>query len=72
MQPPHSESDFPFLLTADEVADLLRTSREVIYQMAARGEIPGVTRIGRRLLFRRDKVLQWLRESSATPLEGDA
>lgn len=67
-QLPGSESGLPFLLTADEVADLLRTSRGVIYGMASMEQLPGIMRIGRRLLFRRDRMLEWLRESSATPL----
>ena len=44
------------LLTADEVAALLRTSRKAIYAMAERGLLPGVIRIGRRLLVRRRPV----------------
>src|SRR3990172_4174085 len=45
------ERSFPYLLTADDTAELLRTSRKGIYSMASRGELPGVTRIGRRLLL---------------------
>jgi excisionase family DNA binding protein len=59
-----TESDLPLLLTADELAALLRTTRKVIYDKAAKGLLPGVTRFDRRLLFRRDRVLEWLRESS--------
>ena len=40
----------PVLLTADETADLLRTTRKAVYAMAERGQLPGVTRIGRRCL----------------------
>jgi excisionase family DNA binding protein len=59
----------PLLLTVDEVAGLLRTSRKAIYAMAERGQLPGVTRIGRRLLFRTDTLVDWLRQKSATSLE---
>ena len=60
-----------FLLTADEVAALLRTSRKAIYAMAERGLLPGVVRIGRRLLVRRDDLVNWLREGRApSPSEG--
>lgn len=54
------------LLTTDEVAGLLRTSRKAIYVMAERGFLPGVVRIGRRLLIRRDELVNWLRESRAS------
>ena len=52
----------PFLLQAKEVADLLRTTRKAVYALVERGTLPGVTRIGRRVLFRRDDVLAWLDE----------
>jgi excisionase family DNA binding protein len=57
--------EIPFFLTADDTAALLRTSRKAIYSMAHRGELPGVTRIGRRLLIRRDDLLRFLDESRA-------
>jgi excisionase family DNA binding protein len=59
------DETLPYLLTADDTACLLRTSRKAIYSMAHRGELPGVTRIGRRLLIRRDDLLRWLDESRA-------
>ena len=59
-----SRPPLPMLLTADDVAELLRTTRRAIYTMHARGEIPGVVRLGsRRLLFDRDTLLGWLHES---------
>ncbi|MGQ0723267.1 MAG: helix-turn-helix domain-containing protein [Candidatus Eiseniibacteriota bacterium] len=51
---------FPPLLTAKDAARLLRTSPKAIYAMAERAQLPGVVRIGRRLLLRRDDVLDWL------------
>jgi excisionase family DNA binding protein len=59
----HGEA--PVLLTADETAAVLRTSRKAVYAMAARTQLPGVTRIGRRLLVRRDDLLSWLSERRA-------
>lgn len=59
----------PCLLAADDVAELLRTSRKAVYLMAERGQLPGMMRIGRRLLFRRDDVIQWLNESRASSLK---
>lgn len=53
------------LLTPAEVADLLRTSRKAVYAMVERQQLPGVTRIGRRILVRSDMLLHWLLQSSA-------
>jgi len=58
-----------FLLTVDEVGALLRTTRKAIYTMAERGLLPGAVRIGRRLLFRREALLHWLGQKSASSLE---
>jgi excisionase family DNA binding protein len=59
----------PFLQTVDQVATLLCTSRKAIYVMVERGQLPGVTRIGRRMLFRSDILLDWLRQKSAPSLK---
>jgi excisionase family DNA binding protein len=57
-----SSPKLPPLLTAQEVADLyLRTTRKAIYQMVQRGQVPGVVRLGRRMLFRRDVLQAWIR-----------
>lgn len=50
----------PAYLTPAEVAELLRTTRTAIYTMVQRGQLPGVTRIGRRILVRRVEVVRWL------------
>jgi excisionase family DNA binding protein len=50
----------PYLLCVDEVAELLRVSRKAVYCMVDRGELPGVTKIGRRVRFHRDSLLKWL------------
>ncbi len=55
----------PELLTADETAALLRTTRKAVYAMVERGLLPGVTRIGRRVLFRRENLLHWLDQCRA-------
>ena len=57
--------ELPLLLTVAETADLLRTSEPAIYAMVARGVLPGVTRLGRRVLIRRDDLIGWLDESRA-------
>ena len=59
----------PVLLTPEETADLLRTTRKAIYVMAERGQLPGVIRIGRRLLVRRDALVDWLDQKRTRSLE---
>lgn len=54
----------PILMTPDEVATLLRTTRKGIYTAFERGQIPGGVRIGRRLLFDRARLVEWLRARS--------
>lgn len=58
-------STLPMLLTADETATLLRTTRTAVYAMVARGQVPGITRLGRRVLFRSDDLLHWLDQNRA-------
>ncbi len=59
------ENPLPAFLTADELATLLRTTRKAVYAMVERGLLPGVTRIGRRVLFRRENLLHWLDQKRA-------
>jgi excisionase family DNA binding protein len=47
------------LLTVDEVAAMLRTSRKAIYHRIARGQIPAV-RLGRSVFIRRGDLAQCL------------
>jgi len=53
------------LLTVDEAAALLRTTRRAIYAMIERHQLPGVVRIRRRVLFRTDDLLHWLDQKRA-------
>lgn len=55
----------PDVLTADEVAALLRVDRKSIYAAVARGEVPGVLRLGRLIRFSREVVLRWVHEGQA-------
>ena len=47
------------VLTADEVAAILRVDRKTVYEFAGRGEIP-CRRLGRRILFSRRALMAWL------------
>jgi excisionase family DNA binding protein len=53
------------LLTADDVAVLLRTTRKAVYALIERRQLPGVIRLGRRLLVNRQALLHWLHQKSA-------
>lgn len=56
----------PLLLTVNETAMLLRTTRKAVYALIERGQLPGVTRLGRRVLILRSKLLEWLCEKRTT------
>ena len=60
------ESVMPLLLTPEEAGELLRTSRKGVYAMIDRGQLPGVTRVGRRVLIRSRELLDWL-DHNRTP-----
>jgi len=56
-------------LKVPEVAAILRTSSKAIYSMIDRGQLPGVTRLRRRVLVRRVSLLEWLDHNCASSLE---
>jgi excisionase family DNA binding protein len=60
-----SSALLPMLLTIDETAALLRTSRRAVYAMIARRQLPGVVRIRRRVLVRSTELLHWLDQKRA-------
>jgi len=65
---PH-RTTLPVLLTVDEAAELLRTTRRAIYVMIERRQLPGVIRIRRRVLLRADDLLHWLDQKRAPSLK---
>ena len=68
MPTPVSET---YLLTIEEVADqYLRTTPKAVRRLIERHQLPGIVRVGRRVLFRRDRLVQFLSENSvASPWE---
>ena len=58
----------PIYLTADEAADVLRTTRKAIYVMVERRQLPGVKKIGKRILIRTETLLSWLDQQEAPSL----
>jgi len=67
----HSESEranLPSLLTPAEVATLLRTTKTAVYARIERRQLPGVVRIGRRLLIEESAIVEWLRRNTLAPL----
>ena len=62
---PASTAELPILLTVEDAAELLRTTSRAIYAMVERGQLPGIVRIGRRVLFRSADLLDWLNQKSA-------
>ena len=60
-----SREALPLLLPAETAAAVLHTTAKAIYAMAERGQLPGAVRVGRRLLIRRDELLDSIAGSRA-------
>ena len=65
---PSRPEGLPLYMTPADVADLLRTTRKAIYMKIARRQLPGVARIGRRVLIRTRSLLEWLDQQGASSL----
>ena len=61
--------DLPVLLTVPETAALLRTTVKAVYAMVERRQLPGVVRLGRRVLIRSEVLLNSLDQSRASSKE---
>lgn len=57
------------IMTADEVAELLRLDRKTVYEAAKKGEIPNL-RVGRVLRFHRQAVLDCVAQGRVAPARG--
>ena len=63
------KTDLPVLLTVPEAAALLRTTVKAVYAMVERRQLPGVVRLGRRVLIRSEVLLNSLSQSRAPSLK---
>ena len=64
------DTGMPELLTADEVAAWLKTTRKAVYAKAERGTLAGATYVGRRLYFLRADLLRSLEQGRVPHLGG--
>jgi hypothetical protein len=70
MQPCGSAIDYPVRRTMNlwpDVGRLIGLSKNAVYEAAGRGEIPGLVRIGRRLLVLREPFERFLKEGPIFP-----
>lgn len=51
--------ELPEIISLEEAAEFLRSSKSKLYQLTSRNEIPHYKQ-GARVLFRRSELLQWL------------
>jgi predicted DNA-binding transcriptional regulator AlpA len=55
-------------LTVEELAGMVRTTPNAVHQWRHRGFGPRGTRIGKRILYRRSDVEQWIAEQTVAEL----
>ena len=60
-------NDDQLLLTVPETAKLLRISRNLAYELVARGELPAV-RLGRVIRVPRGALDDWVKASASGPI----
>lgn len=58
-------------MTMEEIADYLKVSKETIYKMAQRGQIPG-SKVGNQWRFRKERVDSWLDSHSNSTVESQS
>lgn len=56
----------PRLMTAQEVAELLRVPRSTVYELARNRRIPFL-KVGRRTLFAQHALLEWIAAQTVAP-----
>ena len=60
--------DARLTVTVDEAAEMLGIGRNLAYELAARGKLPGARRLGKRIIVSRKALDEFLRD----PTRGDA
>jgi excisionase family DNA binding protein len=60
-----SQPQLPAVLTIDELADFLRVNHKTVRDAIARGDIPGVRRLGTATRIHTATVLAWLASGQA-------
>jgi excisionase family DNA binding protein len=60
------QSELTELLTPDDVTRILKIGRRTLYRMIKARRIPAV-KVGGRLRFRREQLLEWLESAATTP-----
>ena len=61
----------PDLLTVAEVATVLRTTREAVYKLVERGQLPGVIRLRKRVLVERESLVHWVNQNRTPSSRGE-
>lgn len=61
----------PIYLTTDEAADLLRTTQKAIYARIERRQLPGVRKIGKKILIHSGELVEWIDQQAAPSLHGE-
>lgn len=70
MKPPSPPPALPELVDVREVAAWLKTTPKAVYAMVERGQLRGMVRVGRRVLFERAVLVDWLAERRAPSPKG--
>lgn len=55
-----SEKSEALLLSVKEAAEFIGISRSLFYELHAEGKVPAPVRLGRRVLWRRDELKDWV------------
>src|SRR5262249_19032172 len=58
-------ASLPPVLTIDEAAALLRVNRKTLYDLGAKGKLPGTRRVGRIIRIDRDELFAWMKGHSS-------